>query len=109
MATLTGRRIVEMVWNDLKPSDILTPHRSTTPSRRCWRWAGRPTPSFTCSRWRGGPACALTLDRFDELARQTPLLANIRPSGKYLMEDFYYAGGLRALLARLGDLIHRDA
>ena len=44
----------------------------------------------------------LDLDRFDELARQTPLLANIRPSGKYLMEDFYYAGGLRALLAQLG-------
>src|SRR5690606_12936736 len=47
----------------------------------------------------------LTLDRFDELARTTPVLANIRPAGKYLMEDFYYAGGLRALLAQLGDLI----
>ena len=43
---------------------------------------------------------ALDLDRFDALARKTPVLANVRPSGKYLMEDFYYAGGLRALLAR---------
>src|SRR5690606_10350726 len=43
--------------------------------------------------------------RFDALARRTPVLANIRPAGKYLMEDFYYAGGLRALLAQLGDLI----
>src|SRR5690606_11467993 len=44
----------------------------------------------------------LDLQRFDELARHTPVLANIRPAGKYLMEDFYYAGGLRALLNHLG-------
>src|SRR5262249_36746265 len=43
---------------------------------------------------------------FDTLSRRTPFLANIRPSGKYLMEDFYYAGGLRGLLARVGDLLH---
>jgi dihydroxy-acid dehydratase len=43
----------------------------------------------------------LSLDRFDELSRRTPLLANVRPAGKYLMEDFYYAGGLRALMARI--------
>ncbi|MGH6624914.1 MAG: dihydroxy-acid dehydratase, partial [Burkholderiaceae bacterium] len=48
---------------------------------------------------------SLSLDRFDELAQRTPLIANLRPSGKYLMEDFYYAGGLRALLVELGDLI----
>jgi dihydroxyacid dehydratase/phosphogluconate dehydratase len=47
----------------------------------------------------------LDLDRFDALARRTPVLANLRPSGKYLMEDFFYAGGLRALLARMGDLL----
>jgi len=51
----------------------------------------------------------LTLDRFDELSRRTPLIANVRPAGKYLMEDFYYAGGLRALMARIGDLLARDA
>ena len=47
----------------------------------------------------------LTLDRFDALARRTPVLANLRPSGQYLMEDFYYAGGLRALLTRIPDLL----
>jgi dihydroxy-acid dehydratase len=47
----------------------------------------------------------LTLDRFDQLARRTPVLANMRPAGKYLMEDFYYAGGLPALLKALGDLL----
>ena len=51
----------------------------------------------------------LDLDRFDALARQTPVLANMRPAGKYLMEDFYYAGGLRALLSRLGDLLDLSA
>jgi dihydroxy-acid dehydratase len=49
---------------------------------------------------------ALDLERFDAIARRTPVLANVRPAGKYLMEDFFYAGGLRALLAELGDLIH---
>jgi len=52
---------------------------------------------------------ALDIDRFDALARKTPVLANVRPSGKYLMEDFFYAGGLRALLAQLGELIDGGA
>jgi dihydroxy-acid dehydratase len=52
---------------------------------------------------------ALSIDRFDELARKTPLVANIRPAGKFLMEDFYYAGGLRALLKDIGDLLALDA
>jgi dihydroxy-acid dehydratase len=51
----------------------------------------------------------LDLDRFDALARRTPVLANIRPSGKYLMEDFYYAGGLRGLMSRLSDLLDLSA
>jgi dihydroxy-acid dehydratase len=55
---------------------------------------------------RGGTP--LSLDDFDEAARRTPVLANIRPGGAYLMEDFYYAGGLRAMLAGLGDLLHLD-
>jgi dihydroxy-acid dehydratase len=51
----------------------------------------------------------LAVDRFDALSKQVPLLANIRPSGKYLMEDFYYAGGLRALLRALGDKLRTNA
>ena len=50
----------------------------------------------------------LTLQRFDELARQIPVLANVRPSGQYLMEDFFYAGGIRALLAQLEDQLDLD-
>src|SRR5436190_4703044 len=52
---------------------------------------------------------ALSLDRFDQLSRTTPLIANIRPAGKYLMEDFFYAGGLRALLERMRDQLRTDA
>jgi dihydroxy-acid dehydratase len=51
----------------------------------------------------------LTLDRFDELSRETPFLVNLKPSGEYLMEDFYYAGGLPAVLRELMPLLHRDA
>ena len=48
---------------------------------------------------------ALDMARFDEISRQVPVIANITPSGKYLMEDFYYAGGLRALMGELRDLL----
>ena len=106
MATDTGRRIVEMVWEDLKPRDFVTAacHR-----QRDHRGAGarRLDECRSCisSRSRAAPAFALTLDRFDAIARKTPLVANLRPAGKYLMEDFFYAGGLRALLDVIGDLL----
>ena len=62
--------------------------------------------TYAVARRAGVP---LTIDRFDAIARRTPLVANIRPAGKYLMEDFYYAGGLRALLASISDLLDLDA
>ena len=93
-----------------RPSDLLTARVvSATRSRPCWRSADRPTRSFISSRWRGAPASRSTSTRSTRIARRTPLLANIRPSGQYLMEDFFYAGGLRALLASLGDSIDRGA
>ena len=81
------------------------PPRSTTPSACTWRSAARPTPSSTSSPWRAAPAVALDMRRFDEISRQVPVIANITPSGKYLMEDFFYAGGLRALMAAMRDLL----
>ena len=54
-------------------------------------------------RWRAAPASPIDMERFDKLSREVPVLANVRPSGKYLMEDFFYAGGLRALMAGLKD------
>ena len=51
---------------------------------------------------------SLVLEQFDEISRRTPRLADLRPAGRFLMEDFYFAGGLRALLAQLLDLLHAD-
>src|SRR4051794_41387758 len=98
-----------MVWNDLKPSDILTPHSFDNAVTTVLALGGSTNAVVHLIAMARRAGMELTLDRFDELARKTPLLANIRPSGKFLMEDFYYAGGLRAMLARLGDLIHRDS
>ena len=106
MATLTGKRIVDMVWEDLKPSRHPDARpRSTTPSRRCWALGGSTNAIVHLIAMARRAGIALDIHRFDALARKTPVLANLRPSGKYLMEDFFYAGGLRAFLAQLGDLI----
>jgi dihydroxy-acid dehydratase len=105
MATQTGKRIVDMVWEDLKPSDILTPASFDNAVTTALALSGSTNAIvhlIALARRAGYP---LTIDRFDELARRTPVLANLRPAGKYLMEDFFYAGGLRALLAQLGDLL----
>ncbi|SAK92180.1 dihydroxy-acid dehydratase [Caballeronia glebae] len=107
-ASLTGQRIVEMVWTDLKPSDILTPKSFDNAVTTVLALSGSTNAIVhlvAIARRAGVP---LTTARFDELARVTPVIGNIRPAGKYLMEDFFYAGGLRALLAELGDLIDRS-
>ena len=105
MAALTGKRIVDMVWEDLKIRDIVDA-RAIDNAVTAVLALGGSTNSVVhlvaIARRAGVP---LDLARFDELARRTPVLANIRPSGKYLMEDFFYAGGLRGLLSRLADLV----
>ncbi|HSD40394.1 MAG TPA: L-arabinonate dehydratase [Burkholderiales bacterium] len=109
MATLTGKRIVDMVWEDLKPSDLLTAaafHNAVTTVLALGGSTNAIVHLLAMARRAG---VKLDLDAFDRLARKTPLLANIRPSGKYLMEDFYYAGGLRALLATLGSHLRPEA
>ncbi|HQY46529.1 MAG TPA: L-arabinonate dehydratase [Usitatibacteraceae bacterium] len=105
MATLTGKRIVDMVWEDLKIRDIVDARAIDNAVTTVLALGGSTNAVVhlvAIARRAGVP---LDLARFDELARRTPVLANIRPSGKYLMEDFFYAGGLRGLLARLADLV----
>ncbi len=101
MCAASGRRIVEMVWEDLKPSDLLSA-AAIDNGIRCHLAMGGSTNAMihvvALARRAGIP---LTLQRFDELARRVPVLANVRPSGAFLMEDFHYAGGIRALLAQL--------
>ena len=110
MATQTGRRIVDMVWEDLTPEKIL--------DRRAFDNAAIVAMSMGCSTnavihliamaRRAG--VMMTLEDLDAFSRLVPVIANVRPSGDtYLMEDFYYAGGLRGLMSRLTDHLNLDA
>jgi dihydroxy-acid dehydratase len=101
MANFSGRRIVEMVWEDLKPRDILNTSSFDNAIIAVLALAGSTNAVIHILALAGRAGIKLALDRFDQLSAKTPVLANIRPSGKYLMEDFYYAGGLSALLKAL--------
>jgi dihydroxy-acid dehydratase len=109
MAAETGRRIVEMVWEDVRPSELLTAGAFRNAVVTVLALGGSTNATIHLIAMARRAGVPLTLDDFDVLARSTPLLANIRPSGQYLMEDFYYAGGLRALLAQLGDRLDLEA
>ncbi len=105
MAAESGRRIVDMVWEDVKARDIVTADAIDNAITTILAIGGSTNAvvhMVALARRAGVP---LTIDRFDELARRTPLIANVRPAGKFLMEDFFYAGGLRALLAQIADLL----
>ncbi len=105
MAAETGRRIVEMVWEDLKPSDIVTAASVDNAVTTVLALGGSTNAvvhMIALARRAGVP---LTAEHFDRLSQRTPLIANIRPAGKFLMEDFFYAGGLRALQAEIADLL----
>ena len=105
MATLTGKRIVDMVWEDLKPLDLLTEGSITNAVTAVLALGGSTNSIVHLVAMAKRAGIPLTIDRFDEIARKTPVIANLRPSGAYLMEDFYYAGGLRAFLVQLGGAI----
>jgi dihydroxy-acid dehydratase len=109
MASRTGRRIVEMVGEDLKPSDLLTRNAFRNAVTTVLALGGSTNAIVHLIAMARRIGVELSLDDFDELSGGTPLLANVRPSGKYLMEDFYYAGGLPAMLRNLGDLIDGSA
>jgi len=109
MAAATGKRIVEMVWEDLRPSKILTDDSFDNAVVTVLALGGSTNALVHLIAMARRAGCALDLDRFDALARTTPLIANLRPAGKYLMEDFYYAGGLRALMERIRDMLHTGA
>jgi dihydroxy-acid dehydratase len=108
MAVACGRRIVDMVWEDLKPRDILTTDAFENAVTAAMALGGSTNAIIHLIAMAGRAGATLDLDRFDELSRRTPFIGNIRPSGKYLMEDFYYAGGLRAALDRVRHLLHTD-
>ena len=98
MATSVGKRIVDMVWDDLKPSEILTAAAIDNAIVTVLGLGGSTNAIVHLIAMARRAGIPLTLDRFDQLSRRVPVIANIRPSGQYLMEDFYYAGGLQAFL-----------
>ncbi|WP_372084903.1 L-arabinonate dehydratase [Tistrella mobilis] len=109
MSADCGRRIVGMIWEDLTPAKILTAaafDNAVTVAMATGCSTNAVVHLIAMARRAG---VDLTLDDLDAKSRVTPVIANIRPAGStYLMEDFFYAGGLRALMARLGDRLHRD-
>ncbi|MFN8004271.1 MAG: L-arabinonate dehydratase [Acidobacteriota bacterium] len=105
MATECGRRIVEMVWHDWTPRDFLTIESFENAIIADMAIGGSTNAIIHLVALAGRAGFKLPLTRFDELAQHTPMIANIRPSGQFLMEDFYYAGGLRALLNQIRSLL----
>jgi L-arabonate dehydrase len=109
LAEMTGRRIMEMVQEDLKPSKILTAQAFDNAIRADMAIGGSTNAIIHLVAIAGRVGVSLPLSRFDELSRTTPFLVNVRPSGKHLMEDFFYAGGLPVVMKELLPLLHRDA
>ena len=108
MCSNAGRRIVDMVWEDLTPDRILTPQAFDNAIRVHMALAGSTNAIVHVVAMARRAGIALDMDRFDAISRQVPVIANITPSGKFLMEDFYYAGGLRGLMAEMRDLLDLD-
>jgi dihydroxy-acid dehydratase len=109
MAAATGSRIVEMVWDDIKPRDVLTADAFENALVLHMAMAGSTNAMVHLIAMARRAGVPLTLDDFDRVAQRVPVLANIRPSGAALMEDFYYAGGLQALQKELAPLLKLDA
>ena len=103
MCGAAGRRIVDMVWDDLTLDRILTPSSFDNAIKVHMSLGGSTNAIIHVVAMARRAGIKLDMERFDELSREIPVLANIRPSGKYLMEDFFYAGGLRALMLALRD------
>ena len=97
-----------MVWEDLKPRDILTTAAFENAVTAAMALGGSTNAIIHLIAMAGRAGAQLDLDRFDALSRRTPFIANIRPSGQFLMEDFYYAGGLRGAADAAARLLHTD-
>ena len=108
MAMNCGRRIVEMIWEDLKPRSILTMKAFENAIAVDMAIGGSTNAIIHLVALARRCGLEMPLNKFDDISERVPVLANIRPSGKFLMEDFYYAGGLPALMAEMTDLLHTD-
>ncbi len=109
IAAAAGRQIVENVWLDRKPSGIVTDRSFENAIAVDMALGGSTNAIVHLVAMAGRLGIKLPLEKFDEISRTVPLLANLRPAGKYLMEEFFLAGGLCALLNGMRDLLHTDA
>ena len=109
IAQRSGERIVEMVWEDLRPSRILTREAVENAIRVDMAIGGSTNAIIHLVAIAGRLGLELPLSRFDEISRTTPMITNVVPSGKYLMEDMFYAGGIPAVMKRIEMLLHGDA
>ena len=111
MAQMSGRRIVQIVKDDLKPSDILTREAFENAIRVNGAIGGSTNAVIHLLAIAGRVGVDLQLDDWDRLGRDIPTLVNLMPSGEYLMEEFFYAGGLPVVMRALaeGGKLHRDA
>ena len=109
VAHLAGRRAVEMVGEDLRPSSVLTRQAFENAIRANAAIGGSTNAVVHLLAVAGRAGVDLHLDDFDRLARDVPTLVDLKPSGRYLMDDFAAAGGMPAVLAEIADLLHLDA
>ena len=111
MAQMSGRRIVQMVKDDLKPSDIMTKAAFENAIRTNGAIGGSTNAVVHLLAIAGRVGVDVTLDDWDRCGRDVATIVNLMPSGKYLMEEFFYAGGLPVVLKRLGEagLLNKDA
>lgn len=111
MAHITGRRIVDMVKDDLKPSDIMTKEAFENAIRTNGAIGGSTNAVVHMLALAGRCEIDLTLDDWDRCGKGVPTIVNLMPSGKYLMEEFFHAGGLPVVIKRLGEagMLHKDA
>ena len=108
LAVRTGRRAVEMAWENLKPSSIATQGAIQNGVTTALAIGGSTNAIVHLIALAGRAGLKLTLDDFDARSRLIPVLGDLRPSGRFLMEDFFNAGGLPALLQQLGNLINTE-
>jgi dihydroxy-acid dehydratase len=109
LAEASGRRIVDMVEENLRPSDVLTEAAFENAIRALHAISGSTNAILHLIAFAGRVGVDLPLDRFDELGATTPWLVDLKPAGRFLMEDFHRAGGLPAVLAQIEPLLRREA
>ncbi len=108
LAAAAGRRIVDMVWDDLKPSDILTDQSFTNAAKTCVALGGSTNATIHLIALARRAGASFTLEDFDAIGKEVPVLANVQPSGEYIMPEFANAGGLPAMLTGMTELLDLD-